>query len=178
MRCSWANQNILTQKYHDNEWGIPCHNDRMLFELLTLEIFQAGLNWNLILQKRLAFKHAFDDFNVNIVKNYNEDKIETLLQDKNIIRNKRKIEATINNAKIISELDNSLNEYIWSFTNFKTIKHHYADYHNIPPQTELSKKISKQMKKDGFLFTGPVTIQSFIQAIGMINDHETTCFKY
>lgn len=178
LRCRWATQNQLAQEYHDHEWGVPCHDDHKLFELLTLEIFQAGLSWNTILKKRPAFKKAFDDFDVQKISQYSDKKIETLLQDAAIIRNRKKIEATINNAKTVLELPMSLNEYLWQFIDFKTIKHHYQSYREIPAKTELSIKISKQMKKDGFQFTGPVTIQSLIQAIGMVDDHEIRCFKY
>lgn len=177
-RCHWATQNQLAQKYHDQEWGVPCHDNQKLFELLTLEIFQTGLSWNTILRKRPAFKKAFDDFDIHKINRYSDEKIDTLLQDPSIIRNRKKIEATINNAKIVLKLPESLNEYLWQFTDFKTIKHHYQNYREIPAKTELSTKISKQMKKDGFQFTGPVTIQSLIQAIGMVNDHETNCFRY
>ncbi|KRM51726.1 DNA-3-methyladenine glycosylase I [Ligilactobacillus araffinosus DSM 20653] len=178
IRCHWATQNQLAQEYHDQEWGVPCHHNSKLFELLTLEIFQAGLSWNTILKKRLAFKIAFDNFDVRQISQYSDKKIKMLLQNSSIIRNRKKIEATINNAKVVLKLPKSLNEYLWQFTDFKTIKHHYQNYHEIPSKTELSIKISKQMKEDGFKFTGPITIQSFIQAIGMVNDHETSCFKY
>lgn len=177
-RCSWANQNEMIKKYHDMEWGSPCHDNRKLFELLSLEVFQSGLNWNLILKKRNAFKEAFNNFDTNIICTYDNSKINELLKNKEIIRNRKKIVATINNAKIVESLTCSLNDYFWSFVDFKTIKHNYKNYHDIPVKTELSKKISNQMKKDGFKFTGPITIQSFIQSIGIVNDHETLCFKY
>lgn len=177
-RCQWANQNIMIQNYHDNEWGIPCHDSQKLFELLTLEIFQAGLSWNTILTKRTAFKKAFDNFNITKVSKYSENKIENLLHNSDIIRNRKKIEATINNAQIITQLPIPLNDYLWQFTDFHTIKHHYQNYQKIPTKTALSNKISRQMKKDHFKFVGPVIIQSFIQAIGMVNDHEISCFKY
>ena len=112
------------------------------------------------------------------ISQYADQKVEALLQNAAIIRNRKKIEATINNAKIVLKLPKSLNEYLWQFTDFKTIKHHYQSYREIPAKTELSIKISKQMKKDGFQFTGPVTIQSLIQAIGMVDDHEVGCFRY
>ena len=177
-RCQWATQNQLAQEYHDHEWGVPCHDNQKLFELLTLEIFQAGLSWNTILKKRPAFKAAFDNFDIAKISQYSDKKVNALLQNAAIIRNRKKIEATINNAKIVLKLPKSLNEYLWQFTDFKTIKHHYQSYHEIPAKTELSIKISKQMKKDGFQFTGPVTIQSLIQAIGMVDDHEIGCFRY
>lgn len=146
--------------------------------MLSLEVFQSGLNWNLILKKRKSFKEAFDNFNTNVICNYDNLKVNELLKNKEIIRNRRKIMATINNAKVIESLSCSLDDYFWSFVDFKTIKHNYKDYRDIPAKTMLSEKISKQMKKDGFKFTGPITIESFIQSIGMVNDHENLCFKY
>ena len=131
--------------------GGPCHDDQKLFELLTLEIFQAGLSWNTILKKRAAFKNAFDNFDVAKISQYSDDKVEALSQNAAIIRNRKKIEATINNAKIVLKLPISLNEYLWQFTDFKTIKHHYQTAREIPAKTELSTKISKQMKKKGRL---------------------------
>lgn len=178
IRCHWATQNQLIQEYHDCEWGIQCHDNQKLFELLTLEIFQAGLSWNTILKKRLAFRTVFDNFDIHQISRYSDKKIKLLLQNSAIIRNRKKIEATINNANVILKLPLSFDDYLWQFTNFKVIKHHYQNYQEIPTKTKLSIQISNQMKKDGFKFTGPVTIQSFIQAIGMVNDHETRCFKY
>ena len=130
------------------------------------------------MKKRAAFKTAFDNFDISKISQYSDKKVNALLQNAAIIRNRKKIEATINNAKIVLKLPKSLNEYLWQFTDFKTIKHHYQSYREIPVKTELSIKISKQMKKDGFQFTGPVTIQSLIQAIGMVDDHEIGCFRY
>ena len=130
------------------------------------------------MKKRAAFKTAFENFDISKISQYSDKKVNALLQNAAIIRNRKKIEATINNAKIVLKLPKSLNEYLWQFTDFKTIKHHYQSYREIPAKTELSIKISKQMKKDGFQFTGPVTIQSLIQAIGMVDDHEVGCFRY
>ena len=130
------------------------------------------------MKKRAAFKTAFDNFDISKISQYSDKKVNALLQNAAIIRNRKKIEATINNAKIVLKLPKSLNEYLWQFTDFKTIKHHYQSYREIPAKTELSIKISKQMKKDGFQFTGPVMIQSLIQAIGMVYDHEIGCFRY
>ena len=130
------------------------------------------------MKKRAAFKTSFDNFDISKISQYSDKKVNALLQNAAIIRNRKKIEATITNAKIVLKLPTSLNEYLWQFTDFKTIKHHYQSYREIPVKTELSIKISKQMKKDGFQFTGPVTIQSLIQAIGMVDDHEVGCFRY
>ena len=130
------------------------------------------------MKKRAAFKEEFDNFDVAKISQYSDEKVDALLQNAAIVRNRKKIEATINNAQIVLKLPKSLNEYLWQFTDFKTIKHHYQSYREIPAKTELSIKISKQMKKDGFQFTGPVTIQSLIQAIGMVDNHEVGCFRY
>lgn len=130
------------------------------------------------MKKRAAFKTSFDNFDISKISQYSDKKVNALLQNAAIIRNRKKIEATINNAKIVLKLPKSLNEYLWQFIDFKTIKHHYQSYREIPAKTELSIKISKQMKKDGFQFTGPVTIQSLIQVIGMVDDHEIGCFRY
>ncbi|UQS84804.1 DNA-3-methyladenine glycosylase I [Apilactobacillus apisilvae] len=177
MRCGWVDDNELMKQYHDNEWGRPCHNDRSLFELLSLEMMQAGLSWKTVLNKRVNFKNAFANFSINEVKNMT-DQVDTLMQDKGIIRNQLKIKAVINNAQVIAGLPVSFDEYIWKFVDNKTIKHNYKSYKDIPSYDELADKISKQMKSDGFKFVGPVTIYSFMQAAGLVNDHETRCFIY
>lgn len=175
-RCGWVNLN--NEKYiyyHDFVWGIPNHNDQKLFEYLTLEIFQAGLAWETILNKQKYFKTAFDDFDIEKIKQYNEEKIEELLKDKNIIRNRRKILATINNAKIFSVIQaeyGSFDKYIWGFTNYKQIR-----YKNIHTESALSRKISNDLKKRGMHFIGSTIIYSYLEAIGILNNHEKCCFK-
>ena len=178
-RCSWVNEKSeIYKKYHDEEWGIPKYDDRDLFELLVLESFQAGLSWLTVLKKREAFKAAFDNFDVSKVANYDEQKITSLLKNEKIIRSKNKIEAAINNAKIFIEIQKqygSFSKYIWSFTDNKVVK---KEYEKLPAHTELSDKISKDLKKRGMKYTGTVIVYSYLQAIGVVDDHEKECFKY
>ena len=175
-RCSWLNlNNPLYVKYHDEEWGVPVYDDHKLFEMLLLESFQAGLSWECILNKREAFKKAFDNYNYKKIKDYNEEKQKELMNNKNIIRNKRKISATIKNAKIFMEIQkeyNSFSNYLWHFTNNKII------YETGKTTSNLSDQISKDLKKRGMSFVGTTIIYSYLQAIGMINSHEKNCYLY
>lgn len=176
-RCSWVNENSeIYVKYHDEEWGVPKHDDRDLFELLILEGFQAGLSWLTILKRRDEFRKAFDNFDVVKVSNYDPQKVEELYHNEKIIRNKNKIVSSINNAKIFIKLQKefgSFSNYIWSFTGNKVIK---KDYDKIPVTTELSDTVSKDLKKRGMKYVGSVIIYSYLQAIGIVNDHEKNCF--
>lgn len=165
-------------KYHDEEWGKPKHNDKELFELLILEGFQAGLSWLTVLKKRKAFRKAFDNFDVKKIAKYDEKKIEKLLQNENIIRSKSKISAAINNAQKFIEIQKeftSFSNYIWSFTNNKIIKNKTG---TPPVSSPLSDKISKDLKKRGMKYVGSIIIYSYLQAIGVIDDHEKDCFCY
>ena len=175
-RCSWLNlNNPLYVKYHDEEWGVPVYDDHKLFEMLLLESFQAGLSWECVLNKREAFKKAFDNYNYKKIKDYNEEKQKELMNNKNIIRNKRKISATIKNAKIFIEIQkeyNSFSNYLWHFTNNKII------YETGKTTSTLSDQISKDLKKRGMSFVGTTIIYSYLQAIGMINSHEKNCYLY
>ena len=174
-RCKWVTDDEIYIKYHDEEWGIPTHDDKELFEMLVLESFQAGLSWITILKKREKFRKAFDDFDVVKVAGYGEDKIEELRNNKGIIRHKGKITSAINNAKIFIEIQNefgSFSNYIWSFTDSKIIKAEYLT------ESELSKQISKDLKKRGMRFVGPTIIYSYLESIGIIDNHEKDCFKY
>lgn len=175
-RCSWLNlNNPLYVKYHDEEWGVPVYDDHKLFEMLLLESFQAGLSWECVLNKREAFKKAFDNYNYKKIKDYNEEKQKELMNNKNIIRNKRKISATIKNAKIFMEIQkeyNSFSNYLWHFTNNKII------YETGKTTSNLSDQISKDLKKRGMSFVGTTIIYSYLQAIGMINSHEENCYLY
>ena len=174
--CSWVNLKCKEYvKYHNEEWGEASFNDEYLFEMLILESFQAGLNWETILKKRKYFKEAYDHFDVNKVSKYDDIKINELMNNKNIIRNKLKIEASINNAKIflmIKDEWGSFSNYIWHFTSGKII------YRCMQKENELSNIISKDLKVRGMRFVGSVIIYSYLQAIGIINDHEKECFKY
>ena len=179
-RCPWA-IGPLDIEYHDNEWGRETHNDQMLFEYLILEGMQAGLSWSLILKKRENFKRAFDNFDYNICANYTDEYLESLRQDASIIRNKLKIYSVRKNAvaflKVQKEFG-SFDKYIWGFTDYKKINNQIENYKEAPSETELSIKISKDLKKRGFSFVGSTIIYSYMQAIGMINDHEKGCFCY
>ena len=174
-RCKWVTDDEIYIKYHDEEWGIPTYDDKELFEMLVLESFQAGLSWITILKKRENFKEAFDDFDVVKVAGYGEDKIEELRNNEGIIRHKGKITSAINNAKIFIEIQNefkSFSNYIWSFTDGKIIKAEYLT------ESELSKQISKDLKKRGMRFVGPTIIYSYLESIGIIDNHEKDCYKY
>ena len=178
-RCFWVDEKSeIYVKYHDEEWGVPNHNDRDLFELLILEGFQAGLSWITVLKKREAFRKAFDNFDVKKVSEYDEEKINALLENKDIIRSRGKITAAINNAKIFIEIQKdfgSFSNYIWGFTDNKVIKYTTGE---IPVKTELSDMVSKDLKKRGMKYTGSVIIYSYLQAIGIVDDHEKDCFRY
>lgn len=175
-RCSWVNMNNeLYIKYHDEEWGRKSFNDNYLFEMLLLESFQAGLSWECILNKRENFRAVFDNFNIDKIINYDEEKINMLLNNKGIIRNKLKIIAAINNAKIFKKIQKeygSFSNYIWSFTSNKVI------YEIGKTKSELSDNISKDLNKRGMKFVGTIVIYSYLQAIGIINSHDKDCFLY
>ncbi len=174
-RCSWVTDDEVYIRYHDEEWGIPTYDDRELFEMLVLESFQAGLSWITILKKRENFKKAFDDFDVVKVSNYDEEKIEELRNNEGIIRHKGKITSAINNAKIFIEIQKefgSFSDYIWSFTDGEIIKAEYLT------ESDLSKEISKNLKKRGMKFVGPTIIYSYLESIGVIDNHEKGCFKF
>ncbi|MBO5120721.1 MAG: DNA-3-methyladenine glycosylase I [Bacilli bacterium] len=178
-RCKWLNENNeLYVYYHDHEWGVPNYDDNYMFEFLILESFQAGLSWETILNKRENFKKAFDNFDYKKIANYDENKINELMTNSGIIRNKLKIKAAINNAKIFMEIQkefNSFSNYIWSFTNNKIIKNINDDFKTT---SDLSDKVSKDLIRRGMKFVGSTIIYSYLQAIGVINDHETTCAFY
>ncbi len=177
-RCGWAwgDENSNMVRYHDNEWGKPCHDERELFELLILEGMQAGISWSIVLNKREAFREAMDNFDYNKIKDYDETKVAELLQNPGIIRAKAKINAAITNAKAfiqIQEEFGSFDKYIWGFTDGKTLVENEPP---VPTKTPLSEAISADMKKRGIKFCGPVIVYSYLQAIGIINAHDKDCF--
>ena len=178
-RCFWVDEKYeIYVKYHDEEWGVPKYDDRYLFEFLVLESFQAGLSWITVLKKREAFKKAFDNFDVNKVAKYDEKKVSELLENEEIIRSRGKINAAINNAKIFIDIQKeygSFSKYIWGFTDNKIIK---RTSNELPVSTQLSDKISKDLKKRGMKYVGTVIIYSYLQAIGVVNDHDKDCFCY
>ncbi|HAH23434.1 MAG TPA: DNA-3-methyladenine glycosylase I [Prolixibacteraceae bacterium] len=180
-RCGWAIKDALMTKYHDEEWGKPLHDDQKLFEFLILEGMQAGLSWQTILNKRVAFREAFDHFNPEIVAAYDEDKVNELMNNVGIIRNKLKILACINNAKRFMEVQaeyGSFDSYIWKFVDHQPIINSFTTLKEIPPKTALSDAISIDLKKKGFKFIGSTIIYAHLQATGVVNDHLTTCFRY
>ena len=180
IRCPWVKGELDT-KYHDTEWGRKTHDERKLFEYLILEGMQAGLSWSLILKKRENFRKAFDNFDYNICANYRDDYLNSLLGDEGIIRNKLKIYGVRKNALAflkVREEFGTFDNYIWRFTDFKTLSSNLKSYKDAPSNTELSDKISKDMKKRGFTFVGSTIIYRYMQAIGMINDHQVDCFCY
>ncbi|MBT8325850.1 MAG: DNA-3-methyladenine glycosylase I [Winogradskyella sp.] len=180
-RCGWCVGDPLYEAYHDNEWGVPVYDDDMLFEFLILETFQAGLSWITILRKRENFRQAFDYFNYKKIAKYSDSKIEELLHNAGIIRNKLKIKATITNAQAfinIQEEIGSFSDYIWSFVDGKPIKNKLHSYKDAPANTRLSDTISTDLKKRGFKFVGSTVIYAHMQATGMVNDHEVKCFRY
>lgn len=180
-RCSWANGSDLYQQYHDEEWGRPLFNDHRHFEFLTLESAQAGLSWSTILKKRENYRKAFADFNPVIVLLFDEVKVDELLLNKGIIRNKLKIISAINNAGKFLEIQKefgSFTRYFWNFTNYQQVDNGFKSLSEIPAKTELSERISKDLKKRGFKFLGPVIIYSHLQAAGIVNDHLVSCSFY
>ena len=180
-RCGWCLGDDLYIAYHDTEWGVPVKDDATLFEFLILETFQAGLSWITVLRKRENFRKAFDNFDYLKISKYTQDKIDALLQDSGIIRNKLKVNATVSNAKAFMGVQKefgSFSNYIWGFVDNEPIKNAFTDYRNTPAKTPLSDTISKDMKKRGFKFVGSTVIYAHMQATGMVNDHETGCFRY
>ncbi len=181
-RCGWVNQkNKLYLEYHDQEWGIPVHNDEKLFEMLILEGAQAGLSWETVLKKRGNYRKAFNNFDVKKVAKYDEGKKTELLQNAGIIRNRLKITSAIQNAKVFLNIQKefgSFDKYIWGFISHRPIQNKFKSLSELPAKTELSDSISKDLKKRGMNFVGSTIIYAFMQSIGMVNDHETLCFRY
>ncbi|MGB1232351.1 MAG: DNA-3-methyladenine glycosylase I [Winogradskyella sp.] len=180
-RCGWCVGDALYEAYHDKEWGIPVYDDATLFEFLILETFQAGLSWITVLRKRENFRKAFDNFDYKIIATYKQEKIDELLLNAGIIRNKLKINATVTNAQAFIKIQDefgSFSKYIWAFVDNKPIKNSIKNYKDAPTNTALSDAISKDLKKRGFKFVGSTVIYAHMQATGMVNDHEVTCFRY
>lgn len=180
-RCYWAGNDPMYVDYHDNEWGRPVHDDIKLFEMLILEGMQAGLSWITILKKRDAFRKAFDRFDPYKVSVYDDEKIQELLANEKIIRNRLKINAAVSNAKAfikVVEEFGSFDKFIWGYVNYRPIINQWEKISDMPARTPLSDKISKDLAKRGFKFVGSTIIYSFMQAVGMVNDHTTDCFAY
>lgn len=180
-RCQWCQGDPLYIKYHDKEWGVPVHTDRKLFEFLILEGAQAGLSWITVLKKRPAYREAFDRFDFNKIAQYKQAKIDNLLNNPGIIRNKLKVNGAVKNAQAfikIREEFGTFNKYIWQFTDQKTINNSWKTLKDIPANTAESDLMSKDLKKRGFTFVGSTICYAFMQAIGMVNDHTVDCFRY
>ena len=180
-RCEWANSNALEMKYHDEEWGVPVHDDRMLFELLILEGAQSGLSWATILQKRDGYLKAFDNFDAKKISKYTPKKVEKLLNDPRIVRNKLKVNAAVVNARIFLEVQKeygSFDSYIWSFVGGKPIVNNWEATSEVPSTSIESDQMSKSLKKKGFKFVGSTTCYAYMQAVGMVNDHAVSCFRH
>ena len=179
-RCEWAKDEPNTT-YHDDEWGVPLHDDVGLFEFLILEGAQAGLSWRTILNRRDGYRIAFSNFDVVAVSKYTQNHVKKLLQNKDIIRNKLKINSAINNAKQFVKIQQefgSFDEYLWSFVNHKPIKNKFKKHSDLPCSSIISEKLSQDLKKHGFTFVGPIICYSLMQAVGMVDDHTSDCFKY
>ena len=181
MRCDWAEGHPLLAEYHDREWGVPVHDDRKLFEFLVLDAFQAGLSWLTILKKRENFRTAFDGFDPERICRYDARKVERLLRDSGIIRNRLKVAATVGNARCflqVQEEFGSFDRYIWQFTGGRTRVNAFESQDRIPARTRESETMSRSLRKRGFRFVGPTICYAFMQAAGMVNDHLTGCFRY
>lgn len=180
-RCAWTTNDPLYLKYHDEEWGVPVHDDQKLFEMLCLEGAQAGLSWITILRKRENYQKAFSNFDPKKIAKYNSGKVEKLLLNEGIVRNKLKISSFITNAKCFLDVQKefgSFDKYIWQFTGGKTILNHWKSLKELPTKTNESELMSKDLKKRGFKFVGSTICYAFMQACGMVNDHTTNCFRY
>lgn len=180
-RCEWVGSDPLMIEYHDKEWGVPVHDDIKLFEFLVLDAMQAGLSWMTVLKKRENFRKAFDNYDIKKIAKYDESKLEKLLLDKGIIRNRQKINACIKNAKSFLEIQkefDSFDAYIWQFVGGQTIKNSWTKLSDLPPNTPESDRLSKDMKGRGFSFVGSTICYAFMQAVGMVNDHTVDCFRY
>ncbi len=180
-RCGWCEGDALYEAYHDFEWGVPVKDDVTLFEFLVLETFQAGLSWITILRKRENFRKAFDSFDYKKIARYDQPKIDSLLQDAGIVRNKLKVNATVTNAQQFMKIQKefgSFSAYFWAFVDGKTIKNTFENYKDAPATSTISDALSKDLKKRGFKFVGSTVIYAQMQATGMVNDHEVNCFRY
>jgi DNA-3-methyladenine glycosylase I len=180
-KCKWALHSANEEHYHDHEWGVPVHDDRLLFEFLLLEGAQAGLSWSTILNKREGYRKAFDNFEVATVARYDDNKIKELLADPEIVRNKLKINSAITNAQAfikVQEEFGSFDAYIWHFVDGKPLQNNWQHHHELPAATNTSDLISRDLKKRGFKFVGSVIVYAHMQATGMVNDHTVDCFRH
>ena len=180
-KCSWALSSKAEEKYHDEEWGVPVHDDRLLFEFLILEGAQAGLSWSTILNKRQAYRLAFDNFNAEKIALYDQAKIQQLLTNPGIVRNKLKVNAAVINARAFLTIQQkfaSFDRYIWQFVKGQSKQNHWTEFKQLPVSTPQSEAMSKDLKQQGFKFVGPTICYAYMQAVGMVNDHSTDCFRH
>lgn len=180
-RCQWAGDDPLMIGYHDEEWGVPVHDDRKLFEMLILEGAQAGLSWSTILNKREGYRQAFDNFQTEKVAAYGEEKISALLDNPGIVRNRLKVRSAVQNAQAflrVQEEFGSFDAYVWGFVEGKPLQNNWQSLAEIPAETAESRAMSKDLKKRGFNFVGPTILYAFMQSVGMVNDHVISCFRY
>jgi DNA-3-methyladenine glycosylase I len=180
-RCAWAGDDPLYVAYHDREWGVPLHDDHRLFELLTLEGAQAGLAWITILRKREGYRAAFDGFDPEKIARYGKRKVESLLKDPGIVRNRAKVEGTVQNARALAALREefgTFDRHLWSFVGGRPLQKLRASMRDVPAETDESRAMSKDLKKRGFTFVGPTICYAFMQAAGLVNDHFVTCFRH
>jgi DNA-3-methyladenine glycosylase I len=181
VRCAWSGADPLYIAYHDEEWGVPSHDDRHLFEMLILEGAQAGLSWITILRRRESYRQAFDGFDPEVIARYGPKKIAALLQDPGIIRNRAKVDAAVANARAtlaLREEGGSLDRFLWQFVGGRPLQNRWTSLSGVPAETAESKAMSKELKKRGFTFVGPTICYAFMQAVGMVNDHTTDCFRH
>jgi DNA-3-methyladenine glycosylase I len=180
-RCGWCSDDPLYIAYHDTQWGVPIHDDATLFEMLILEGAQAGLSWITILKRREGYRAAFDNFDPHIIAAYDSAKVEMLLQDERIIRNRLKVNSAVKNARAFLEIQakyGTFDRFLWDFVDGKPIQNAWASLAEVPAETPLSQQLSKTLKKRGMSFVGPTICYAYMQSVGMVNDHETTCFRY
>lgn len=180
-RCDWAGTDALYVRYHDEEWGVPIHDDRLLFEFLILEGAQAGLSWSTILNKRDNYRRAFTNFDPAAVAAFDEAKIAALLADPGIVRNRLKVNAAVTNARVFREVQaayGSFDTYVWRFVGGEPLQNAWANLRDVPAETAESRALSKDLKQRGFTFVGPTICYAFMQAVGMVNDHLTTCYRH
>jgi len=180
-RCAWLGDDSLMMAYHDDEWGVPLHDDRRHFEFIVLDGFQAGLSWRTVLNKRANFRRAFDGFDPSKIVRYGEPERARLLADAGIIRNRQKVDATIGNARAfldIQQREGGFDEWVWQFTDGRTIQNSWRELTDIPPKTAEAEAMSKALKEEGFRFVGPTICYAYMQAAGMVNDHVTRCYRW
>jgi DNA-3-methyladenine glycosylase I len=182
VRCKWAEiGSVIDVEYHDNEWAVPVHDDNKLFEFLLLESAQAGLSWSTILKKREAYRKAFDNFDIQKIARYDEEKLQQLFTNSSIIRNKLKIRSVVKNANAFIKIQNefgSFDSYLWSFVDGVPIQNNWNNWKDVPSRTQISDLLSNDLKNRGFIFVGSIICYSMMQAIGMVNDHITSCFRH